>query len=159
GPLSAPRDSYSQDPQEVRQHNVGIEVLPRDVRRGPTMAAIVGIDALDGRGRLVEGCEAEQTVPRRPDVAEPRFLAGHRPAGRLVSWAAVTEPAAAEPYVLVLGNRELAPGLRDVPAVRVRVAGEVSRWDYAPAVPFEQLSVGLVVPGQGQLERRAGPPR
>ena len=62
---------------------------------------------------LLERREREQAFAGRQDVAETGFLRDHRPAARQVSRAAIAEPVAAQPDVLVLRHREFPFRLPD----------------------------------------------
>ena len=117
------------------------------------MARVVGVDAPDRLENLLQRREGEQPFAGRQDVAEAGVLGDDRTAAREVAGAAVAEPAAAQPHVLVLGDRELAARLADVLPIGVEVLVECRGVTDAPSVRREHLAVLIERVHEGELER------
>jgi hypothetical protein len=139
--------------EQAAQDHVVREVLARDLLGRTAVALVVGVDRFDRGQDVVHRGEAEQALAGGEDVREAGLLADHRPPGGEVRDAAIAEPAGAQAHVLVLGDRELAAGVRDVVAVCVGVGGEVERVADTPALRLEHLLVLGLVARERQLER------
>jgi hypothetical protein len=133
------------------------EVLAGDLPGGAPMPLVVAVDGVDRLRGLLDRGECEEALAGRQDVAEPGVLGDHRAAGGQVGGAAVAEPAAAQPDVLVLGDGELPSRSGDVSAVGVEIGGDPQGIANAPAMLGEQQAVLVGAAGQGELEglRRA----
>src|SRR5437899_2779935 len=79
---------------------------------------VVGVDPFDGIGGLTEAVEREQSVAGRERYTESGVLRHHRLAAREIAGVTLTEPAAAQSDVLVLGNGELSARCSDEIGVR-----------------------------------------
>src|SRR5687768_4510539 len=114
------------------------------------MPFIVSVDGVNGRRGLVQRREAEQALSRRQHVAEARVLRDDGPPRGEIRGAAIAEPAAAQPDVLVLGDREFGARAADVLAIDIEVAGDFRGVTNLPSVLLEHATVLVVATGQGE---------
>src|SRR5207253_7060279 len=140
-------------------HDLGLEVLLGNRQSCPGVSWVVGIDRLNRRLDVVQRRECKQTLSRRKHVSEPGVLGDHRPARRQIGRASIAEPSGSEPYVLILGNRELASRSADVVPIGAGVAREGKGVSHVPAVLFEQRAVLRGCPRKSQFEGLPGPRR
>src|SRR5262245_14665140 len=143
--------------QQPRKHCVVAEILPRDCQGRPTVALVVRVDLRHRGEDLLHRRKPEETLPSRQDVAEPGLLSDHRASRREVLRASLTEPPAAKPHVLILGNREFAARLPDILPIAIQIGGHAAGISHPPTIGLQELLVGLGVAAQGKLERLVHP--
>src|SRR5688572_20565920 len=85
------------------------------------MPCVVAVDALDRVRDVVERGKTEQPLAGRQDVAESGFLRDDGAAAGKVTGAAIAEPPAPQPDILVFGDGEFAARPSDVRAVRRQI--------------------------------------
>src|SRR5581483_3334648 len=143
---------------EAREDDIGRQVLLRDPPRGEGVSAIVGLDRLDRRRRLVERRERVQAFAAREMLAEAGVLHDDRPAAREVARAPVAEPSAPRRDEDLLADGELAARSGDVVAPRIEGRRRRMRVAESPARALE-LRARNVLAGDRELERRSNTPR
>src|SRR5207248_11785814 len=89
----------------------------------------------------------------REVAPEAGVLDDHRAAGGEVGRAALAEPAAPQPDVLVLCDAELAARELDERAVGVEVGAEAETRPNPPAVVFEHAAIRIAEARERKLER------
>jgi hypothetical protein len=138
--------------EQLAEHPVGVEALLGDLPGRSSLPDGVAQDGLDRAGRVLAGAPRVQADAGRQHPAEPGVLGDDGSAAGEVGGAAVAEPAAAQPHVLVLGGRELAQAAGEVGPVGVELAGAGQRRHdrEAPAPQLGLLVLGAA--GQGQLD-------
>src|SRR5262249_39996921 len=113
---------------------LGREVVMRTRACGPAMLVIVGLNCPEGGNDLIHAIEREEAFAGRQGRAKSSVLSDNRPAHGKIASAALTEPAAAETYVLVARHGELAFRRDRVSAVRCRIRGEFMSVVELPAI-------------------------
>src|SRR5262249_27206718 len=95
------------------------EEFSGDIMSCTGMMLVVQIDGLNSFNAIFEIRKCQQPISRRQDIAETSFLGDHWAPGCQVGGSPVTEPAAPQANVLVLGHREFSAGIGNVFPVEV----------------------------------------
>src|SRR5947209_12855087 len=80
----------------ARQNRAGVEEGLRELPRGAAVPLIVAVDRLESLGRLIQGREAEHSLPVWKERARSGVLHHHRLTGGEITEAAIAHPRVAE---------------------------------------------------------------
>src|ERR1041385_7939972 len=101
--------SFCSDPSPIEngfQNGFGFEHFARNFSSGAGMFPVVGIDSFYRICDFVDGSERQEAFLAAIVFGEAGFLRDDGPAGGEIACAAIAKPAAVEPVILILGDRE-----------------------------------------------------
>src|SRR5882672_407403 len=113
----------------------------RDLAGCSTMALVVGVDCLEGRGRRLERREAKHSLAVREVGTRPSVLDDHGLPAREVAYGSVADPRILEFHEDRLRATPLTARLLDVGLVTLRRTRHFPCIVDAPPVAFEQRAV------------------
>src|SRR5512139_3988821 len=110
-----------------------------NVRCRPAVAVIIRMNLLKGRHYLLQSVKGEQAFTHGQHSSESGVLRDHGAASSQITGATITEPAALQSNVLVLGDREFSTRGLHIIAIRENVFRQSDRIHYTPAVRLQQI--------------------
>src|SRR5262249_20341507 len=96
--------------ENFRQNFLGPEVILGNGPGRATVPVVIGADGVEGRYNLLHRLEGKQALACRQGIAKARVLSDYGTTRCQIAGIALTEPTAAQAYILILGDRELTPG-------------------------------------------------
>ena len=122
------------------------------------MAFVIALDLVHCGQNVLHRLKGEQSPSSRQAVTETGFLGNDGPARGQITRAAVAEPAAAQPDVLVFGHGKLSARTQYVISIALEFAGDFNRIGPSPTVFLEETLDGRL-PAHRQLEAHRPAPR